>query len=171
MHVLGRNFRIPLCKREAEPPINPREWCLMACFIRYWSKEFLRNQLTRSAREVFLPLLLKLLLLSNFTNLLCSEIRLQMLWCREGCVGENSSVATGTAEWKFGECKGVLLCCWAVVWTIHPSPGLYFTLWFTVVPALPGCVLLRTWGRRSCVMEQLHNLCRSAALLTWCKNT
>lgn len=70
MHVLGggkgRNFRILLCKREADP----WELCLMACFILYWSKEFLKNQLTKSAREVFLPLLLQLLSLGNFTNLL-----------------------------------------------------------------------------------------------------
>lgn len=55
----------------------------MACFGLYWSKEFLRNQLTKDAREVFLPLLLKLLSLSNFTNLLCSEIRLYMHWWSE----------------------------------------------------------------------------------------
>lgn len=81
MYLQGewRNFRILLCKREAEPCINPRELCLMACFILYWSKEFLENQLTKSAREVFLPLVLQLLSLSNFTNLPCSEIRLEML--------------------------------------------------------------------------------------------
>lgn len=62
---------------------EPWELCLMACFILYCSKEFLKNQLTKSTREVFLPLLLQLLSLSNFTNLLFSEIRLEMLWCRE----------------------------------------------------------------------------------------
>lgn len=43
MHVLGGNFGILLCKREAEPCINPGEWCLMACFVLQWSEEFLRN--------------------------------------------------------------------------------------------------------------------------------
>lgn len=67
MHVLmggggqWRNFKILLHKREAEPCINPTELRLMACFIPYWSKEFLKNQLTKSAREVFLPPLLQLI--------------------------------------------------------------------------------------------------------------